>query len=51
MVLARDEIQELIRENRLKIGNFDPQYLEPATYDMRLGNDAFLVSSHTAGTR
>ena len=51
MVLARDEIQELIREDRLKIGNFDPRYLEPATYDMRLGNDVFVVSSHTAGTR
>jgi deoxycytidine triphosphate deaminase len=51
MVLARDEIQELIRQDRLKIGNFDPEYLEPATYDMRLGNDAFVVSSHTAVTR
>lgn len=27
MVLARDEIQDLITQDRLKIGNFDPRFL------------------------
>lgn len=51
MVLARDELRGLIESEHIKIGNFDARYLEPATYDMRLGNEIFQVSSDSAGRR
>jgi len=51
MVLAREELRLLIDSDHLKIGGFDAQYLEPATYDMRLGSDAFVVSGQSAGTK
>src|SRR4051812_38339108 len=51
MIVAREELLELVTAGRLKIGNFDRANLEPATYDMRLGQEAFVVSSQGAGRR
>src|SRR5437867_1388805 len=51
MVLAREDLRDLIDRQHLKIGDFDPRFLEPATYDMRLGREAFVVTSSGAGPR
>lgn len=51
MVLTREQLRPLIDGQHIKIGDFEPRLLEPATYDMRLGNEVFLVSSRGAGTR
>ena len=43
-MMSDKEIQEAISSGELIIGNFSPESLRPASYDMRVGEEAF--SSH-----
>lgn len=40
MILSNTEILGAVRSRELLIDPFDEQYLEPASYDMRVGSDA-----------
>jgi dCTP deaminase len=44
MILSNGEILEEVRSGALLIDPFDQKYLEPASYDMRVGKDAATVT-------
>ena len=44
MLMADKAIREALKTGELKIENFDERYLQPASYDMRLGEEAITSS-------
>jgi dCTP deaminase len=43
-ILADNQIRELVKNNKLKIENFDENLLQPCSYDIRLGKEVFIAS-------
>lgn len=44
MLMTDGEIREALASQKLVIENFSPEFLEPASYDMRIGKKALLTS-------
>jgi len=42
MILVDHQIREYVKKGVLKIDNFSEECVQPATYDMRIGNEVFL---------
>jgi dCTP deaminase len=49
MYLADIDIKKAIKEGDIVIKDFDKKRLQPATYDILLGNKFFLTETHTDG--
>ena len=45
MILADNQIKKLVKDRILKIENYSEDCVQPASYDMRIGNEVFLTTA------
>ncbi len=45
MILADNQIKKLVKDRILKIENYSKDCVQPASYDMRIGNEVFLTTA------
>ncbi len=48
MILVDDEIREAIKAGEIELSDFSEECLQPASYDLRVGEEGFVLSTGKA---